>query len=113
MSIVLTGGAVLTVNAANEFLPSADIRIEGDAIAALGPAGSLARPGERAGGADRRDACSLDTDIGGGQEIVRGIDGEHRASAQDQRHVNSPFACSSHAAAEARPENRRTRAAAR
>ena len=46
MAIVLTGGAVLTVNAANEFLPTADIRIEGDAIAALGPAGSLARPGD-------------------------------------------------------------------
>ena len=46
MAIVLTGGAVLTVNAANEFLPSADIRIQGDAIAALGPAGSLAQPGD-------------------------------------------------------------------
>ena len=46
MAIVLTGGAVLTVNAANEFLPSADIRIEGDAISAIGPAGSLARPGD-------------------------------------------------------------------
>ncbi|HET6224362.1 MAG TPA: hypothetical protein VFE11_19450, partial [Dongiaceae bacterium] len=46
MAIVLTGGAVLTVNAANELLPSADIRIEGETIAALGRAGSLARPGD-------------------------------------------------------------------
>ena len=46
MAIVLTGGAVLTVNATNEFLPAADIRIEGDTIAALGPADSLARPGD-------------------------------------------------------------------
>lgn len=46
MSIVLRGGAALTVNAANEFLPSADIRIEGDTIAAIAPAGSLAGPGD-------------------------------------------------------------------
>jgi 5-methylthioadenosine/S-adenosylhomocysteine deaminase len=46
MAIVLTGGAVLTVNGANEFLPAADIRIEGHTIAAIGPAGSLARPGD-------------------------------------------------------------------
>jgi 5-methylthioadenosine/S-adenosylhomocysteine deaminase len=46
MAIVLSGGAVLTVNGANEFLPAADIRIEGDTIAAIGAAGSLARPGD-------------------------------------------------------------------
>jgi 5-methylthioadenosine/S-adenosylhomocysteine deaminase len=46
MAIVLQGGAVLTVNAANDFLPSADIRIEGATIAALGAAGTLARPGD-------------------------------------------------------------------
>jgi 5-methylthioadenosine/S-adenosylhomocysteine deaminase len=44
MALVLRGGAVLTVNAANEFLPSADIRIEGVTIAAIGAAGTLARP---------------------------------------------------------------------
>jgi 5-methylthioadenosine/S-adenosylhomocysteine deaminase len=46
MAIVLQGGAVLTVNAANEFLAAADIRIEGTTVAAIGPAGSLARPGD-------------------------------------------------------------------
>ena len=46
MAIVLSGGAVLTVNAANDFLPAADIRIEGDIIAAIGAAGSLAQPGD-------------------------------------------------------------------
>ncbi len=46
MATVLQGGAVLTVNAANEFLPSADIRVEGATIAAIGAAGTLARPGD-------------------------------------------------------------------
>jgi 5-methylthioadenosine/S-adenosylhomocysteine deaminase len=46
MAIILSGGAVLTVNDANDFLPAADIRIEGDTIAAIGAAGSLARPGD-------------------------------------------------------------------
>ena len=46
MAIVLGGGAVLTVNGANEFWPAADIRIEGHTIAAIGAAGSLARPGD-------------------------------------------------------------------
>ena len=46
MATVLTGGAVLTVDAANDFLPPADIRIDGDTIAALGPAGNLAQPGD-------------------------------------------------------------------
>jgi 5-methylthioadenosine/S-adenosylhomocysteine deaminase len=46
MAIVLKGAAVLTVDAANRFLPAADIRIEANTIAALGAAGSLARPGD-------------------------------------------------------------------
>jgi 5-methylthioadenosine/S-adenosylhomocysteine deaminase len=46
MAIVLSGGAVLTVNAADDFLPAADIRVEGDIISAIGAAGSLAQPGD-------------------------------------------------------------------
>ena len=46
MAIVLQGGAVLTVNAANEFLPAADVRVEGTTIAGIGPPGTLARPGD-------------------------------------------------------------------
>jgi 5-methylthioadenosine/S-adenosylhomocysteine deaminase len=46
MAIVLGGGAVLTVNGANEFWLAADIRIEGHTIAAIGAADSLARPGD-------------------------------------------------------------------
>ena len=46
MAIVLSGGAVLTVNGADEFLPAADIRVEGDTISAIGAAGSLAQPGD-------------------------------------------------------------------
>src|SRR5471032_3147877 len=46
MAIVLKGAAVLTVDAANRFLPAADIRIEANTITALGAAGSLARPGD-------------------------------------------------------------------
>ena len=46
MAIVLAGGAVLTVNGADEFLPAADIRIEGQTIAAIGAADSLTRPGD-------------------------------------------------------------------
>ena len=38
--------AVLTVNGANELRPAADIRIEGQTIAAIGAADSLARPGD-------------------------------------------------------------------
>jgi len=47
MAIVLQGGAVLTVNAADQFLPAADIRIDGASIDAIGPAGTLARPGDQ------------------------------------------------------------------
>ncbi len=47
MALVLQRGAVLTVNAAGDFLPSADIRIEGDTIAAIGPARTLAQPGDQ------------------------------------------------------------------
>ena len=46
MAIVLSGGAVLTVNGINDFLPAADIRVEGDTISAIGAAGSLAQPGD-------------------------------------------------------------------
>jgi 5-methylthioadenosine/S-adenosylhomocysteine deaminase len=45
-AIVLSGGAVLTVNAADEYLPAADIRIEGTTIAALGAVGTLAQHGD-------------------------------------------------------------------
>ena len=47
MAIVLQGGAVLTVNAADQFLPAADIRIDGTSIAAIGAAGTLAHPGDQ------------------------------------------------------------------
>jgi 5-methylthioadenosine/S-adenosylhomocysteine deaminase len=46
MALVLGGGAVLTVNGANELRPAADIRIEGQTIAAIGASDSLARPGD-------------------------------------------------------------------
>jgi 5-methylthioadenosine/S-adenosylhomocysteine deaminase len=46
MAIILSGGAVLTVNGADDFLPAADIRVEGDIIAAIGATGSLAQPGD-------------------------------------------------------------------
>jgi 5-methylthioadenosine/S-adenosylhomocysteine deaminase len=46
MALILGGGAVLTVNAANAFLPSADIRIEGATIAAIGASGTLVRPND-------------------------------------------------------------------
>jgi 5-methylthioadenosine/S-adenosylhomocysteine deaminase len=47
VALILSGGAVLTVNAANDFLPAADIRIEGTSIAAIGAPGTLARPGDQ------------------------------------------------------------------
>jgi 5-methylthioadenosine/S-adenosylhomocysteine deaminase len=46
MAIVLSGGAVLTVNSTDDFLPAADIRVESDTISAIGAAGSLAQPGD-------------------------------------------------------------------
>jgi 5-methylthioadenosine/S-adenosylhomocysteine deaminase len=46
MAIILSGGAVLTVNGGDDFLPAADIRVEGDIIAAIGATGSLAQPGD-------------------------------------------------------------------
>jgi 5-methylthioadenosine/S-adenosylhomocysteine deaminase len=45
-ALVLSGGAVLTVNAADELIAAADLRVEGSRIAALGPAGTLAAPGD-------------------------------------------------------------------
>jgi len=47
MALILQGGAVLTVNAANEFLPRADIRIEGPTILAIGAAGTLGQPDDQ------------------------------------------------------------------
>ena len=47
MALILSGGAVLTVNAGNDFLPAADVRIEGTNIAAIGAPGTLARPGDQ------------------------------------------------------------------
>ena len=43
---VLRGGAVLTMNADNQCLHAADIRIVGHRIDAIGPAGTLAQPGD-------------------------------------------------------------------
>jgi 5-methylthioadenosine/S-adenosylhomocysteine deaminase len=45
-ALVLSGGAVLTVNATNELVAAADLRIEGADIAAIGPMGTLAKPGD-------------------------------------------------------------------
>jgi 5-methylthioadenosine/S-adenosylhomocysteine deaminase len=45
-AVVLSGGAILTVNAANELIAAADLRVEGSRIAALGPAGTLSAPGD-------------------------------------------------------------------
>jgi 5-methylthioadenosine/S-adenosylhomocysteine deaminase len=47
MAIVLAGGAVLTVNTADDFLPAADVRIDGAQIVGIGAANSLARPGDQ------------------------------------------------------------------
>src|SRR5215831_7617655 len=46
MATVLSRTAVLTVDTGNRFLPAADVRIEGDTIAAVGTAGTLTRPGD-------------------------------------------------------------------
>ena len=46
MATVLSRAAVLTVDTGNRFLPAADVRIEGDTIAAVGTAGTLTRPGD-------------------------------------------------------------------
>jgi 5-methylthioadenosine/S-adenosylhomocysteine deaminase len=45
-ALVLSGGAILTVNQADALIAAADLRIEGSRIAALGPTGTLAQPGE-------------------------------------------------------------------
>jgi 5-methylthioadenosine/S-adenosylhomocysteine deaminase len=47
MGLVLTHATVVSVDARDRVLPDHDIRIEGAAIAALGPGGSLARPGDQ------------------------------------------------------------------
>ncbi len=45
-ALVLSGGAILTVNAADELIPAADLLVEGSRITALGQPGSLAQPGD-------------------------------------------------------------------
>lgn len=45
-AVVLSGGAILTVNAEDELIAAADLRVEGSRIAALGQPGSLAQPGD-------------------------------------------------------------------
>jgi len=56
-ALVLEGGAVLTVDPADRLLDAADVRVEGAAIAAIGPAGTLARPGDTV--LDCRDALVM------------------------------------------------------
>jgi 5-methylthioadenosine/S-adenosylhomocysteine deaminase len=56
-ALVLSGGAALTVDAADTLLPAADIRIVGPTIVAIGAAGSLARPGDTV--IDCRDALVM------------------------------------------------------
>jgi 5-methylthioadenosine/S-adenosylhomocysteine deaminase len=45
-ALVLSGGAILTVNPADDLMAAGDIRIDGPSIVALGPAGTLAAPGD-------------------------------------------------------------------
>ncbi|HEV2551076.1 MAG TPA: amidohydrolase family protein [Stellaceae bacterium] len=45
-ALVLSGGTILTVNADDELIAAGDLRVEGSLIAALGPAGTLAAPGD-------------------------------------------------------------------
>ena len=56
-ALILSRGAFLTVNAADEVLPAADLRIEDGRIAAIGPAGTLAQPGDMV--IDCRDALVM------------------------------------------------------
>jgi 5-methylthioadenosine/S-adenosylhomocysteine deaminase len=46
MALVLSGAAVLTMDRQSRVLPAADIRIEGNRIAAIGAAGALAQPSD-------------------------------------------------------------------
>jgi len=46
MAIILQNAAILTVDAANRYLPAADLRIEDAKIAGIGAARSLAQPGD-------------------------------------------------------------------
>lgn len=46
MAIVLSRAGVLTVDSADRYLPSADIRVSGAAIETIGAAGTLAQPGD-------------------------------------------------------------------
>ncbi len=47
MAIVLEGAAVIAMDEGNRVLPAADLRIEGERIAALGEAGTLRREGDQ------------------------------------------------------------------
>jgi 5-methylthioadenosine/S-adenosylhomocysteine deaminase len=57
MALVLSGAAVLTMDLAGRVLPEADIRIDGDRIAAITPAGALAGGGDET--IDCRDALVM------------------------------------------------------
>src|SRR4051812_32077030 len=46
MTLVLTNATILTVDETDRVLAGCDVRIEADTIQAIGPAGTLARPGE-------------------------------------------------------------------
>ena len=46
MGIVLGGGTILTVDDGDRVLPASDLRLDGSRIAAIGAAGTLARPGD-------------------------------------------------------------------
>jgi 5-methylthioadenosine/S-adenosylhomocysteine deaminase len=46
MALILTNAAVLTVDATNRILSNCDVRIAGNSIAGIGPAGTLTHPGD-------------------------------------------------------------------
>jgi 5-methylthioadenosine/S-adenosylhomocysteine deaminase len=46
MALILTNATVLTVDATNRILPNCDVRIAGNSIAGIGPAGTLTQPGD-------------------------------------------------------------------
>jgi 5-methylthioadenosine/S-adenosylhomocysteine deaminase len=57
MATILSGGAILTVNPADEIIAAADIRIDDAHIAAIGPPGMLGAPGDTV--IDCRDALVM------------------------------------------------------
>ena len=46
MALILTNAAVLTVDATNRILSNCDVRIAGNSIAGIGPAGTLTHHGD-------------------------------------------------------------------